>query len=183
MITLKVSSVVKPLLMPVPTQTGSKPSGFGVPMGRFHTMAAWLNVVHVLVSLNAPAVSDQSRPRHKPAHAALLLKNHVSSVVDLFTKFHALSPPTTLSRLTRMVNQAKFGSIMATISTPAPLHQGYLHTRGTSLKPRSSLTQMQAPSRFELGLQPLTPSLLATLIQYSPTHVLLGMLSQGLVRQ
>lgn len=183
LITPKASNAVRPLLTLMPTQTGSRPSGFGAPMGRSHTMAALLNAVYVLVSSSVPVVNDQSRLRHKLHHAVPLLKNHVQSVVDPFITSHALLPPTTLIQLAQMVKHAKPGNIMVIIITPTPQHQEYLHTRETSLQPRFVLTRMQAPSEYVLELQLWTLSPLEILTRYSPTHVLLGMLSQRPVRQ
>ena len=183
LIILKVSNAVRPLLMPMPTQTGSRPSGFGVPMGRSLTMAALLNAVYVLVSSSALAVNDQLRPKHKPRHAVPPLKNHVQSVVDPFIIFHASLPPTTLLQLAKMVKHAKPGNIMATIITLTPQHQEYPHMKENSLQPKFALIQMQAPSGYAPELQLWTLSPLEISTQYSPTHVLLGMLSQKLVRQ
>ena len=183
LITLKVSNTVRPLLTLMQTQTGSRLSGFGAPMGRSHTMAASLNTVYVLVSLSAQTANDQLRPKHKLHHAMPPLKNHVLSVVDPFITSHALLLPTTLIQLAKMVKHVKPGSIMGIIITPTPQHQEYLHMRGTSSQPRFILTLMQAPSGYALELQLWIPSPLEILTQYSPTHTLLGMLSQRLVRQ
>ena len=146
-------------------------------------MAGWLNVVCALVSLNAPTVNDQSRPRHRLGHAAPPSKNRAQSVAGLFIISHVLSSPTTSTQSAKIANRARFGSIMAITSTPAPQPQGNLHTRGISSNPRSGSTQTQAPSRYTLELQPWTQYLSVTLTQCSPTHTLLGTPSQRLVRQ